>query len=82
MSFDVKWRHAEKELRRIVDTDPSLGPVVRELVARQKANDQYNAEYILFDVFSLKPGLTPAGFQDPRPLWARAKWVKDSPQSK
>lgn len=76
MDSDVQWRHAEKEVRKLVERDKSIEPLVRELIADQKKRNSYNAHELLFEVLWNRPDLAPPSYWESVPLYARPPQLK------
>jgi hypothetical protein len=50
MNFDLRWKAKEKELRTLVEQNPSIGPIVREIIKRQTAANCYSVDEIIWEL--------------------------------
>jgi hypothetical protein len=50
MNFHLHWRAKEKELLEVVRKDPSIGPVVREIIAAQTVAGWWSVDFILWEL--------------------------------
>jgi hypothetical protein len=62
MNFLMQWRAAEKKLRKIIERNPSLEPIVREIIAAQTVAGCWSIDQIIAELWYRK--LIPDSFDD------------------
>jgi hypothetical protein len=54
MNFHLRWKDQEKRIRALVKQNPSLEPIIRQIIARQTAANCWSVDLIISELWARK----------------------------